>query len=128
MAIVNTLISEEYMIDGKLYEISKAIVPHKYVDRLALTEYIITESDDPSRYCLKNEIKIEDIAGKKLWCSKIYVDKDNNITSINCCTYNEEFFLLLKQFEELIKEGYFTQKGIDTLEEIKGNIKRLGNK
>ena len=128
MTTRDTLIYEEYMIDGKLYEISKAVVPHKYVDRLALTEYILTGSNDPNRYCLKNEIKIEEIAGRVLWCSKIYVDKDNNNTSISCYPYEGEFILLLNQFEELIKEGYFTEKGVNTFNEIKGNIKRMGIK
>lgn len=128
MVTKNVLVYEDYFIDGKLYEITKAIVPHRHINRLVLTEYIITGSNDPTRYCLKNEIKIENIAGRDLWCSKIYVDKDNNNTSISCFPYSGDFILLLKQFEKMIEEDYFSEEGIDTFNEIKENIKRLGVK
>ena len=128
VATLNTLIYEEYMVDGKLYEISKAIVPHKHINRLTLTMYLLTGSNDPNKYCLKNEIKIENIAGRDLWCSKIYVDKDNNATSINCFSFNDEFISLLNYFEKLIEEEYFTEKAINVFGEIKENIKRIGTK
>lgn len=57
MTTKNMLTYEEYMLDGKLYEITKAVISHRHINRLALTEYILTGSNDPNRYCLKNEIK-----------------------------------------------------------------------
>ena len=126
MAKDKTLIYEEYMIDGKLYEISKAILPHKYVDRLALTKYEITNSSDPNRYCLKSEIKVEKIKDKEFHCSKIYVDKDNNVTTLSVHTFDDNFKRLFEYFGELIEDGYFKDNGIDIYNEVKENIKRLG--
>ncbi len=126
MAKNKVLIYEDYMIDGKLYEISKAVLPHKYVDRLALTKYEITNSSDPNRYCLKSEIKVEKIKDKEFHCSKIYVDKDNKVTSFSSYPYKDDFIDLFEYFGTLIDEGYFKENGINIYNEVKENIKRLG--
>ena len=79
MAKNKVLIYEDYMIDGKLYEISKAVLPHKYVDRLALTKYEITNSSDSNRYCLKSEIKVEKITSQVDYqkIAQAYMEMDN---------------------------------------------------
>ena len=114
----NTNLDKELIRTNALTEIYSLVSNEKFSEAKAVLDFV-NEQINP---------KIENIAGRDLWCSKIYVDKDNNATSINCFSFNDEFISLLNYFEKLIEEEYFTEKAINVFGEIKENIKRIGTK